>query len=126
VTAPLRRLGDRYAIEACLAVEANDTPPAWVTERLPDLPAALQRAAGREAGAARAAVDLVEALVLRPLVGRTIRVSVVSADDEGSTVVCRRPAIQVRIQGHTLPLGEELPVRIAAADPIARRITLSP
>ena len=126
VTAPLRRLGDRYAIEACLAVEANATPPAWVTDRLGDLPSALQKATGRESGAARAAVDLVEALVLRPMVGQTIRVAVVAADDGGSTVVCRRPAIQTRIPGHKLPLGDEVPVRIAAADPVARQVTLEP
>ncbi|HEY8546618.1 MAG TPA: RNB domain-containing ribonuclease [Acidimicrobiales bacterium] len=126
VTAPLRRLGDRYALEASLAIEANATPPAWVTEGLPELPAALQRAAGRESSASRAAVDLVEALVLRPLVGRTLRVAVVAADDEGSTVVCRRPAIQTRVVGHELPLGDEATVRVVAADPVARQVTLEP
>ena len=126
VTAPLRRLGDRYALEACLAIEADDRPPDWVTERLPDLPLALQRTAGRESGASRAAIDLVEALVLRPLVGKTIRVAVVAADEEGSTVVCRRPAVQARVPGHELPLGEELTVRVAAADPVTREVRLTP
>lgn len=126
VTAPLRRLGDRYAIETCLAIERNDTPPDWVTERLPDLPSALQKTAGRESSAARAAIDLVEALVLQPLVGRTIRVAVVAADDEGSTVVCRRPALQVRLAGHTLPLGDEVTVEVTASDPVTRQVTLTP
>ena len=126
VTAPLRRLGDRYAVEVCLAVEAGDTPPAWATERLPDLPHALQSAGSHESGAARAAVDLVEALVLHPMVGRTIRVAVVASDDEGSTVVCRDPAIQSRIAGHTLGLGEEVTVRIASADPVQRQVVLEP
>jgi exoribonuclease R len=126
VTAPLRRLGDRYATEACLAIEANNTPPDWVTTALPELPAALQRAGGRESGASRAAVDLVEALVLRPLVGRTLEVAVVAVDKDGSVVVCRDPAIETRVLGQQLPLGEELTVRITAADPVERKVELTP
>jgi len=126
VTAPLRRLGDRYATEVCLALEANATPPSWATERLPDLPPALQKAGGRESGANRAAVDLVEALILRPMVGQDLEVAVVSADDEGSTVVCRDPAIEARIPDHQLPLGDQITVHIAAADPTTRKITLQP
>ncbi len=34
VTAPLRRLGDRYAGEICLALCAGDEVPGWVLERL--------------------------------------------------------------------------------------------
>jgi len=126
VTAPLRRLGDRYAAEACLAIEAGERPPDWVTAALPELPAALQRAGGRESGANRAALDLVEALVLRPLVGRQLKVAVVAADDEGSTVVCRDPAVETRIVGTKLPLGDELTVRVVAADPIERKVVLEP
>jgi exoribonuclease R len=126
VTAPLRRLGDRYATEVCLALEAGDSPPDWVSERLHDVPAALQKAGGRESGANRAAIDLVEALVLRPLVGTDLQVSVVSSDDEGSTVVCRDPAVEARIQGHQLPLGDEITVRIDAAEPTTRKVILTP
>jgi exoribonuclease R len=126
VTAPLRRLGDRYATEVCLALEAGETPPAWATGRLADLPAALQKAGGRESGASRAAVDLVEALVLRPMVGQDIEVAVVSADDDGSTVVCRDPAIEARIPDRKLGLGDQITVRIAAADPATRKVTLVP
>jgi exoribonuclease R len=126
VTAPLRRLGDRYATEVCLALEAGSAPPAWAAEGLVDLPPALQKAGGRESGANRAAVDLVEALVLRPMVGRDLEVAVVSSDDDGSTVVCRDPAIEVRIPDHRLPLGDQVTVRIAAADPATRKVTLEP
>lgn len=126
VTAPLRRLGDRYATEACLAAERNDTPPAWVVDGVAGLPDALRRAGGRESGAARAAVDLVEALVLRPLVGTELRATVTSADERGSTVVCRDPAVQARVDGHTLGLGDEVTVRVDAADPEARRVELTP
>ncbi|MGE3621956.1 MAG: RNB domain-containing ribonuclease, partial [Acidimicrobiia bacterium] len=126
VTAPLRRLGDRYVSEVCLAAEANEAPPEWVGARLADLPDALRRADGRASGASRAVVDLVEALVLRPLVGRKLEVTVTAADEDGSTVLCRDPAVQARIRGHRLALGEQVEVLVEAADPVARRVDLEP
>jgi exoribonuclease R len=126
VTAPLRRLGDRYAAEVCLALGAGETPPGWVTERLTDLPAALQRASGRESGASRAAVDLAEALVLRAMIGDELAVAVVSVDDDGSIVVCREPAVETRIAGRRLPLGDEISVEVVAADPVERKVDLRP
>ena len=42
VTAPLRRLGDRYAGEVCLALCAGDEVPDWVRAALPGLPAMLR------------------------------------------------------------------------------------
>lgn len=126
VTAPLRRLGDRYAAEVCLAAEAGDRPPDWVTERLANLPLALQKASGRESGASRAAVDLAEALVLRTMVGQRLEVAVIAVDDDGSTVVCRDPAIETRILGRKLGLGDEIEVEVASADPVERRVVLQP
>jgi exoribonuclease R len=126
VTAPLRRLVDRYGAEACLAVEAGEAVPAWVRDALPGLPATMRAAGAREANAGRAAVDLVEALVLRPLVGQRLVVTVVSADEGGSTVVCREPAIQARIRDATLPLGEAVEVTVVEADPAGPTVTLAP
>ena len=44
VTAPLRRLADRFANEVCLALFAGEAPPAQVVEVLDDLPKAMARA----------------------------------------------------------------------------------
>ncbi len=84
----------------------------------------MQQSGGRESGAARAVVDLVEALVLQPLVGQQIEVAVVAVDDEGSTVVCRDPAVQARVRKRQLGLGDEVRVTVAAADPVERRVEL--
>jgi exoribonuclease R len=126
VTAPLRRLVDRYGAEVCLAVEAGEAPPAWAIDALPGLPDTMRAAGARESNAGRAAVDLVEALVLRPMVGRRLAVTVVSADEGGSTVVCRDPAVQARVRDAQLPLGEEVVVTVTAADPTGPAITLTP
>jgi exoribonuclease R len=126
VTAPLRRLCDRAAIEVLLAVYAGETVPEAVVASLPELPKAMARAGAREGGAARAAVDLVEALLLRPLVGSVVDATVVSADDDRSTVVVESLVVQAAIEGATLPLGETISVRVAEADPVARRVRLTP
>lgn len=61
VTAPLRRLVDRWGLAICLSLCEGSAVPAWVRESLTDLPA-LMRAAGQRASRAEgAAIDLVEA-----------------------------------------------------------------
>jgi exoribonuclease R len=126
VTAPLRRLCDRHATEVCLALHAGEAPPADVVAALPDLPKAMASATGRESTVARAAIDLVEALLLAPLVGEVVPATVVASGDQRSTVVIARPAVQADIQGHELPLGDHVEVRIQSADPVARRVELAP
>jgi len=50
VTAPLRRLADRYALECALAAASGTAPPAWVRERLAALPEAMTAADRRASG----------------------------------------------------------------------------
>src|SRR5204862_7816733 len=69
VTAPLRRLGDRYAGEICVALCAGTEVPDWVRAALPDLPKTLQSSASRAHSYERAVLDLVEAGVLADEVG---------------------------------------------------------
>ncbi len=50
VTAPLRRLGDRYAGEVCLALCAGTEVPAWTLAALPTVPRTLQASSQRARG----------------------------------------------------------------------------
>jgi exoribonuclease R len=122
VTAPLRRLCDRPTIEVCLALFGDRPVPAETVAALPELPAAMARAKAREGGAARAAVDLVEALLLRPRIGEVLDATVVSAGEDRSTVVVGSLAIQASNAGAPLPLGEPNRVRVDDADPVARQV----
>ncbi|HUG84016.1 MAG TPA: RNB domain-containing ribonuclease, partial [Euzebya sp.] len=97
VTAPLRRLVDRYAGEIALAVAADQPVPSWVGDRLADLPKAMARAGGRAAALDRAVVDLVEAHLLADDVGRTLAATVVRSDERGSELQLRNPAVLVRV-----------------------------
>ncbi|WP_298457567.1 RNB domain-containing ribonuclease [uncultured Cellulomonas sp.] len=112
VTAPLRRLVDRYGLEICLAACAGRDVPAWVLDALDTLGA--QMAAGAQRGGAvdRACTDLVEAAVLAPHVGAVMAGTAVSPD----TVQLRDPAVVARCEGDPLPTGEHVRVRLVTAD----------
>jgi exoribonuclease R len=126
VTAPLRRLGDRYAGEICLALCAGQEVPAWVTERLPDLPATLQASGQRAHRYERAVLDLVEAELLQHRVGERFPGVVVERDEERRThgvVTVADPAVEAPVTGSAeLPLGEDVTVTLARADPRKRKV----
>ena len=126
VTAPLRRLVDRYAGEICLALSAGTEVPSWVRERMPDLPATMQES-GRKAGQYESAVvALVEAAVLSKHVGEEFAGVVVALDekdDRQGDVVIEDPAIEARIGSSSpLPLGTDVRVRLVEADVDSRKV----
>lgn len=127
VTAPLRRLGDRFAAEAALAVASQVDVPDWVIAALPSMPELLGRANQREAQISREVVDLAEAVVLGSRVGGEPLAAVVVGDDgdRGSSLQVIDPPVRARVDAQ-LELGTELLVRVAWADPVARRVGLSP
>ncbi|GAA2371914.1 RNB domain-containing ribonuclease [Nonomuraea africana] len=124
VTAPLRRLVDRYATEACLAIAAGEPVPGDVQAGLMDLPE-IMSATGRRAGAVeRASIDLVEAFVLRDRIGHDFDAVVIDTDErrEGGLVQLTDPAVIARCDGSPLPLGQRVRVRLAKADPGTREV----
>ena len=126
VTAPLRRLADRYAAEVCVALCAGEEVPDWVHQRLPELPATMQASAHKSNTYENAVVDLVEAAVLRPHVGRSFPGVVVAVEeDEPSrgSVVIQEPAVEARVTSSgPLPLGTDVQVTLAEADPTSRTV----
>lgn len=122
VTAPLRRLVDRFALVCCEALSAGRPVPEWCRAALPELPAAMQ-ASDRRAGALeRACVDTVEAALLAGRVGERFGAGVVELDERrgGGLVQLTDPPILARASGE-LPLGERVQVRLVEAD-VARRL----
>jgi VacB/RNase II family 3'-5' exoribonuclease len=121
VTAPLRRLVDRYATEVCLAVAAGEPIPSDVRAALATLPD-IMSVTGRRAGAVdRACVDLVEAFLLRDRVGQAFEAMVIDADEGRGLVQLVDPAVIARCDG-SLPLGERVTVRLTQADPATREV----
>jgi exoribonuclease R len=124
VTAPLRRLADRYATEVCLAVAAGAPVPAWVLEALPGLPATMAAATRRAGEFERAVVDLTEAVLLAERIGEEFDAAVVDVSGEGKsgTVALDDPPVWAKCAGPGLRAGERLRVRLLEADPTTRRV----
>ncbi|KUL42334.1 RNB domain-containing ribonuclease [Actinoplanes awajinensis] len=127
VTAPLRRLADRYVAETCLALHEGRPVPAWVLDALPRLPKQMS-ATDRLAGAAdRGAIDLAEAVLLQDRVGESFDVAVLDRQEAsgkrpaGGTVALDDPAVRARCLGD-LPLGGRVQARLTTADPVTRTV----
>jgi exoribonuclease R len=130
VTAPLRRLADRYATEACLALAAGGPVPEWVRSALPELPAVMAGSERRASAANRGAVDLTEAVLLESRVGDEFDAAVldVEENDRGSRrppralIAIDDPPVRARCEGDGLVPGTRAPVILTVADPATRRV----
>jgi exoribonuclease R len=125
VTAPLRRLADRYALEVCASLVAGDEPPEWVRSAMPRLPKEMAASTKRANDVERAVLDLVEATLLASQVGSQFVGVVVDVDkdgDGGIVQVASPVAVRARVDGRPLPLGEQVNLRLVEADPSSRQI----
>lgn len=120
VTAPLRRLVDRYGLEIALAAAADREPPSWVLERLASLGDVMAGGSRRANAVDRACTDAVEAAVLGAHVGEVF--SGVALDER--TVQLAEPAVVARTVDDDLPVGRRVRVRLEAADLATRSVTL--
>ena len=82
VTAPLRRLVDRYGTEVCLALCAGEEVPRWVRDALPGLPRTMARTGQRAGAYERASIDIVEAALLAGSVGDVFDAVVVDVEND--------------------------------------------
>jgi exoribonuclease R len=122
VTAPIRRLVDRFGSEVCLALAAGRPVPGPLRAALPELPD-LMAASDRRAGALeRAVVDATEAWLLAGQEGRTFGAVVLEAGPDKGTVVLDEPAVRATCTGDGLPVGERTRVRLERADPAHRTV----
>lgn len=125
VTAPLRRLGDRFAAECALAARHGVLAPSWARTALPALPEEL-RTGSRIAGALhRACIDLSEAVLLEHRVGERFSAAVVEVGDRHADVRIQSPPILARCSGDGLRAGERREVVLEQADPAERRVAFT-
>jgi len=124
VTAPLRRLVDRFGNEILLALHAGQEPPAWAVEALEELPSLMGKARQREGALERAMLDMAEALVLQDCVGKTFDGSVVDIQDHRNKarVQIAEPAIVDTIPARGLQLGQRVRLRVDNVDVAERRV----
>jgi exoribonuclease R len=123
VTAPLRRLVDRYANEVVLATAAGRPIPEWAASRLAELPKTMRSTRGRETQLAHAMLDFTEAVVLRPHVGEVFDAAVTNIDKRGAAIQLVEPAVLARMPAGGVRLGEDIETRLTAAVPDERRVS---
>lgn len=125
VTAPLRRLVDRFGLVVCEALSAGTAVPDWVREVLPTLPELMGVSDRRSAAVERACTDAVEAAELQPLVGTTVGAIVVDASNsKGVLVQLIDFAVVAKATGQA-EAGASVRVRVDSADIGTGRIELS-
>ncbi|MGH8910866.1 MAG: RNB domain-containing ribonuclease [Acidimicrobiia bacterium] len=124
VTAPLRRLVDRFTLATCLAVAADEPVPEWVVAAIDEIPEVME-ATGRRAGTVeRRCIDAVEAWVLRDRIDERFDAVVLSSSSQGSEVWIDEPPILTWIHGLNSQPGKVISVEIAEADPVKGSIKL--
>ncbi|NIK60778.1 RNB domain-containing ribonuclease [Kribbella shirazensis] len=123
VTAPLRRLVDRWTSEICVALSAGTEVPAWVRESMDDLPKIMDEADRRAHAYERSIVSMVEAGLVADQVGAEFDGVITDVDEKENArgiVALSKFAIEGRVTGTALPLGQRVRVKLVEAD-IAKR-----
>ncbi|MEA3054968.1 MAG: hypothetical protein QOD30_400, partial [Actinomycetota bacterium] len=103
VTAPLRRLADRFANEVVVSLCAGVPVPTWARTALPELPELMAAANRKEHEVDRAVIDQVEAMLLSSRVGQVLDATVVSVERD-ATVAIADPVVVAKA---SLPEGIE-------------------
>jgi exoribonuclease R len=115
VTAPLRRLVDRYGLLVCEALCAGREPADWVRAALPRLPSEMAQSGNLSGQVANRSLDAVEAAVLAPRRGREFEATVIAQTTDGCTIQLTDPAVTARCSGHP-ETGSRVRVRLVQAD----------
>jgi exoribonuclease R len=118
VTAPLRRLVDRYTGEICLALCADRPVPEWVLQGMDAVPAEMQRAERLAKRFERDVIDVVEVFLLQSRVGEEFTGTVIDVDENRrrGRVMLAEPAVEAPVTGAELPLGRRERIRLVSAD----------
>lgn len=127
VTAPLRRLVDRFGNEILLALYAGQKPPQWAVDSLEELPRLMGRARSRDSSLERAMVNYTETLLLEPRVGETFEGFVVDLKAKRGRAVIQiaEPAIVVSVADKGLALAQVVRLKLERVDPKDRSLHFS-
>lgn len=132
VTAPLRRLVDRYGEEVCIAACAGQPVPDWVAQALPELPEVMSRTGRLAKAIGRGAVSILEAMVLAGHEGQVFEGVITSVREGRGELMLTEPAVVTEIRASApsppgggsaprLPVGQRVRARLRRADPATGR-----
>ncbi len=128
VTAPLRRLADRYATEVCLALHAAVPVPQWARTALPELPKVMAAADRKASELTKACTGAVSVFVLHGREGESFPATVLQIDTERqrAVVILHEPPVRAYCAPAGLAEGSVITVRLVSADPATHRFVVEP
>ena len=123
VTAPLRRLVDRFATEVCLALSGGYEVPEWVRNRAGDVISTMRSTSQLASQVDRACLNLTEATVLAPWVGTNFESVVVDGGEkrDKARLFILEPPVMGEAVGQP-PTGSETTVSLVKADVAERDV----
>jgi exoribonuclease R len=125
MTAPLRRLADRYVIRAALAVANGQAVPEAVSAAFDKLPAVMDKAEARSGQIERAVVDLAEATLLVNRIGDQFDAVVTDLGDTGARIqLCDLPVV-ARVEAHGVVPGKKVRVRLDGTNLAQRQLVFA-
>lgn len=118
VTAPLRRLVDRFGTEICLSLTAGESVPEWVRVRLEELPSAMAASDRRANALERACVGAVGTFLLHDRVGELFTATVLQIDEDKdrASVLLQDPPVRAKCSAAGLTEGGVIKVELVSAD----------
>jgi exoribonuclease R len=120
-TAPLRRLADRYVIEAALQIAGGGAVSPELTTIFPLLPPVMDRADARAAQIERATLDLAEAIMLEGSEGKHFSAVVTDIDERGARIQLADQAVIARVDAKGAAPGDTIEVALTTVDVAQRR-----
>jgi len=121
-TAPLRRLADRYVIEAVLLIANGKTVTAELTAIFERLPPVMAKAEDKASQVDRAVLDLAEAAVLKGREGSRFDAVVTDVDERGARIHLVDLAVVSRVDAEGALPGDRITVQLVSADPALRQV----
>jgi exoribonuclease R len=127
VTAPLRRLADRYALDLLIALFDDDQVAIdGLKPELAALPEIMRASAQRSGKVERAVVDLAECVVLADQVGQTFPATVLESTESGAVIQLDQLAVRSRLpRSARVVAGSSIEVRLDDVDIESRRLKFS-
>lgn len=125
VTAPLRRLADRFGTEVCLALSAGEPPSSDLRGALTDVAGAMRDSDRRSADVDRGAIDQVELWIAEQHREATFEAVVLREADgnRSAEIMVVDPVVVSGCTGAGLEAGATVQVRVGEIDVDQRRVT---
>jgi exoribonuclease R len=121
-TAPLRRLADRYVIEATLLIANGQPVSAELTAIFQHLPAVMAKAEANSSQIDRAVLDLAEAVMLEGCEGSRFPAVVTDIDERGARIQLADPAVIARVDPKGATAGDTITVQLMSVDVAHRQV----